>query len=69
MSNCGIHSKAYSYVGDVPVFRHGDRPIRTGTSFSNGCSQDRRDHGADPLSPVMVGTAIAIKLDSRDRCS
>jgi Undecaprenyl-phosphate glucose phosphotransferase len=66
MSKLRFASRAYSYVGDVPVFDVADRPI----SDWNLVFKWLFDHIVATLalvllSPVMVATAIAIKLDSK----
>jgi Undecaprenyl-phosphate glucose phosphotransferase len=66
MSKLRFAQSAYSYVGDVPVFDVADRPI----SDWNLVFKWLFDHlvavlALIVLSPVMVVTAIAIKLDSK----
>jgi Undecaprenyl-phosphate glucose phosphotransferase len=66
MSKLKFASRAYSYLGDVPVFDVADRPI----SDWNLVFKWLFDHVVAALalvvlSPVMIATAIAIKLDSR----
>ncbi|MEO6394382.1 MAG: undecaprenyl-phosphate glucose phosphotransferase [Devosia sp.] len=65
MSKLRFTSKAYSYVGDVPVFDMADRPI----SEWNLVFKWLFDKIVAALalilfSPIMIATAIAIKLDS-----
>ncbi|MGN6100796.1 MAG: undecaprenyl-phosphate glucose phosphotransferase, partial [Devosia sp.] len=65
MSKLRLASRAYSYLGDVPVFDVADRPI----SDWNLVAKWLFDHvvaivAIILLSPVMIATAIAIKLDS-----
>ena len=66
MSKLRFASRAYSYLGDVPVFDVADRPI----SDWNLVFKWLFDHLVAALalvllSPVMLATAIAIKLDSK----
>jgi Undecaprenyl-phosphate glucose phosphotransferase len=66
MNKLRFTSKAYSYVGDVPVFDMADRPI----SDWNLVFKWLFDMIVAALallvfSPVMLVTAIAIKLDSK----
>jgi Undecaprenyl-phosphate glucose phosphotransferase len=66
LSKLRFTSKAYSYVGDVPVFDMADRPI----SDWNLVFKWLFDVSVALLalivfSPVMLVTAIAIKLDSK----
>jgi Undecaprenyl-phosphate glucose phosphotransferase len=66
MSKLRFASSAYSYLGDVPVFDVADRPI----SDWNLVFKWLFDHVVATvalilLSPVMLVTAIAIKLDSK----
>lgn len=66
MSKLRFTSKAYSYVGDVPVFDMADRPISDWNLifkwlFDKLCALC----ALILLSPVMVATAIAVKLDSK----
>jgi Undecaprenyl-phosphate glucose phosphotransferase len=66
MSQLRFTSSAYSYVGDVPVFDMADRPI----SDWNLVFKWLFDHivalvALVLLSPVMLVTAIAIKLESK----
>ena len=59
-------SKAYSYVGDVPVFDMADRPISDwNLVFKWLFDKIVAVTALILLSPVMVATAIAIKLDSK----
>jgi len=65
MSQLRFTSKAYSYVGDVPVFDMLDRPITDwNVVFKWIFDKAVGLLALVLLSPVMVGTAIAIKLDS-----
>ncbi|HVW91098.1 MAG TPA: undecaprenyl-phosphate glucose phosphotransferase [Devosia sp.] len=66
MSKLRFASRAYSYLGEVPVFDVADRPI----SDWNLVFKWLFDHLVAAialilLSPVMIATAIAIKLDSK----
>ena len=66
MSQLRFTSKAYSYVGEVPVFDMADRPISDWNLVFEGVF----DRGVARtaiilLSPVMIATAIAIKLESK----
>jgi Undecaprenyl-phosphate glucose phosphotransferase len=66
MSKLRFASRAYSYLGDVPVFDVADRPI----SDWNLVFKWLFDFSVAAvalilLSPVMIATAIAIKLDSK----
>jgi Undecaprenyl-phosphate glucose phosphotransferase len=66
MSKLRFTQKAYSYVGDVPVFDMADRPI----SDWNRVFKWQFDKlvaivALVLLSPVMIATAIAIKLESK----
>jgi Undecaprenyl-phosphate glucose phosphotransferase len=66
MSKLRFASSAYSYLGDVPLFDVADRPI----SDWNLVFKWLFDHVVAALSivllsPVMIATAIAIKLDSK----
>ena len=66
MSKLRLASRAYSYLGDVPVFDVADRPI----SDWNLVFKWLFDHVLAAfalilLSPIMIATAIAIKLDSK----
>jgi Undecaprenyl-phosphate glucose phosphotransferase len=59
-------SKAYSYVGDVPVFDMADRPISDwNLVFKWVFDKVVALSALVVLSPVMMATAIAIKLDSK----
>ena len=65
MSKLRFTSKAYSYVGDVPVFDMADRPISDwNLVFKWIFDKIVAITALILLSPVMVATAIAIKLDS-----
>ena len=66
LSKLRFTSRAYSYLGDVAVFDVVDRPI----SDWNLVFKWMFDHGVALvalilLSPLMLATAIAIKLDSK----
>ncbi|MDR3470216.1 MAG: undecaprenyl-phosphate glucose phosphotransferase [Devosia sp.] len=66
MSKLRFAPSAYSYLGDVPLFDVADRPI----SDWNLIFKWLFDHlvaaaALIVLSPVMIATAIAIKLDSK----
>jgi Undecaprenyl-phosphate glucose phosphotransferase len=66
MSQLRFTSRAYSYLGDIPVFDMADRPI----SDWNLVYKWLFDHlvalvALILLSPVMLVTAIAIKLESK----
>ncbi len=66
MSKLRFTSKAYSYVGDVPVFDMVDRPISDWNLIFKWLFDKLVALVAlILLSPVMVATAIAIKLDSK----
>ena len=66
MSKLRFTSKAYSYVGDVPVFDMVDRPITDwNLIFKWLFDKIVAVVALVLLSPVMVATAIAIKLDSK----
>jgi Undecaprenyl-phosphate glucose phosphotransferase len=66
MSKLRFTSKAYSYVGDVPVFDMVDRPISDwNLVFKWLFDKIVAVIALIVLSPVMVATAIAIKLDSK----
>ncbi|HEX4298036.1 MAG TPA: undecaprenyl-phosphate glucose phosphotransferase [Devosia sp.] len=66
MSKLRFTSKAYSYVGDVPVFDMVDRPISDWNLVFKWLFDKLVALAAlVVLSPVMVATAIAIKLDSK----
>jgi Undecaprenyl-phosphate glucose phosphotransferase len=66
MSQLRFTSKAYSYVGDVPVFDMADRPISDwNLVFKWVFDKLVAVTALVLLSPVMVATAIAIKLESK----
>ena len=66
MSKLRFTSRAYSYVGDVPVFDMADRPISDwNLVFKWLFDRVVAALALIILSPVMLATAIAIKLDSR----
>ena len=66
MSQLRFTSKAYSYVGDVPVFDMADRPISDwNLVFKWVFDKTVAATALLLLSPVMVATAIAIKLESK----
>ena len=66
MSKLRFTQKAYSYVGDVPVFDMADRPISDwNLVFKWLFDKIVAVTALVLLSPVMVATAIAIKLDSK----
>lgn len=66
MSKLRFTSKAYSYVGDVPVFDVADRPISDWNLVFKWLFDKSVALGAlILLSPLMVATAIAIKLESK----
>jgi len=66
MSKLRLTSKAYSYVGDVPVFDVVDRPISDwNLVFKWLFDKVVAITALVLLSPVMVATAIAIKLESK----
>ena len=66
MSQLRFTSKAYSYVGDVPVFDMADRPISDwNLVFKWVFDKTVAVAALVLLSPVMVATAIAIKLESK----
>ena len=66
MSKLRFTSKAYSYVGDVPVFDVADRPISDwNLVFKWLFDKSVALTALVLLSPVMVGAAIAIKLESK----
>ena len=66
MSKLRFTSKAYSYVGDVPVFDMADRPISDwNLVFKWLFDKVVALVALTLLSPIMIATAIAIKLDSR----
>ncbi|WP_127752538.1 undecaprenyl-phosphate glucose phosphotransferase [Devosia sp. 1566] len=65
MSKLKFTNKAYSYVGDVPVFDMADRPISDWNLIFKWLFDKLVALVAlIVLSPVMVATAIAIKLES-----
>jgi Undecaprenyl-phosphate glucose phosphotransferase len=66
MSKLRFTQKAYSYVGDVPVFDMVDRPISDWNLIFKWLFDKLVALTAlILLSPVMLVTAIAIKLDSK----
>ena len=66
MSALRFTSKAYSYVGDVPVFDMADRPISDwNLVFKWLFDKSVAVAALLLLSPVMILTAIAIKLESK----
>ncbi len=66
MSQLRFTSKAYSYVGEVPVFDMADRPISDWNRvFKWLFDKIVAITALILLSPVMLMTAIAIKLDSK----
>jgi len=66
MSQLRFTSKAYSYVGDVPVFDMADRPISDwNLVFKWVFDKVVAAVALVLLSPIMVATAIAIKLESK----
>ena len=66
MSKLRFTSKAYSYVGDVPVFDVVDRPISDwNLVFKWLFDKTVATTALILLSPVMVATAMAIKLESK----
>ncbi len=66
MSKLRFTSKAYSYVGDVPVFDMADRPISDwNLVFKWLFDKSVALIALLLLSPVMLATAIAVKLDSK----
>ena len=65
MSKLRFTEKAYSYVGDVPVFDMADRPISDWSRvFKWLFDKVVAMLALILLAPVMIATAIAIKLDS-----
>jgi Undecaprenyl-phosphate glucose phosphotransferase len=65
MSKLRFTSKAYSYVGEVPVFDIADRPISDwNLVFKWMFDKIVALAAIIVLSPVMIATAIAIKLES-----
>jgi Undecaprenyl-phosphate glucose phosphotransferase len=66
MSKLRFTSKAYSYVGDVPVFDMVDRPISDwNLIFKWLFDKIVALVALIVFSPIMLATAIAIKLDSK----
>lgn len=66
MSKLRFTSKAYSYVGGVPVFDMADRPISDwNLVFKWLFDKLVAITALILLSPVMIATAIAIKLESK----
>ncbi|HEV7274990.1 MAG TPA: undecaprenyl-phosphate glucose phosphotransferase [Devosiaceae bacterium] len=66
MSQLRFTSKAYSYVGDVPVFDMADRPISDwNLVFKWLFDKTVAATALVLLSPVMVATAVAIRLESK----
>ena len=66
MSKLRFTSKAYSYLGEVPVFDVADRPISDwNLVFKWLFDKIVALVAIILLSPVMVATAIAIKLESK----
>ncbi len=66
MSQLRFTSKAYSYVGDLPVLDMADRPISDWNRvFKWLFDKTVALTALVLLSPVMILTAIAIKLDSK----
>ena len=66
MSKLRFTQKAYSYVGDVPVFDMADRPISDWNRvFKWLFDKVVAIVSLVLLSPVMIATAIAIKLESK----
>ena len=66
MSKLRFTSKAYSYVGEVPVFDIADRPISDWNLVFKWLFDKVVALTAIILfSPIMVATAIAIKLESK----
>ena len=66
MSKLRFTSKAYSYVGDVPVFDMADRPISDWNLIFKWLFDKLVALTAlIVLSPIMIATAIAVKLDSK----
>jgi len=65
MSKLKFTRKAYSYIGGIPVFDMADRPISDwNLVFKWLFDKTVAIAALILLSPVMIGTAIAIKLDS-----
>lgn len=66
MSKLRFTPKAYSYVGDLPVFDMADRPISDwNLVFKWVFDKLVALTALILLSPIMIATAIAIKLESR----
>ncbi len=66
MSKLRFTDKTYSYVGDLPVFDMADRPISDWNLVFKWVFDKTVAIGAlILLSPVMIGTAIAVKLTSK----
>jgi Undecaprenyl-phosphate glucose phosphotransferase len=66
MSQLRFTSKAYSYVGDVPVFDMADRPISDwNLVFKWVFDKIVAVTALVLLSPIMLAAAIAIKLESK----
>ena len=66
MSKLKFTEKAYSYVGDVPVLDMADRPISDwNLVFKWVFDKIVAITALVLLSPIMLATAIAIKLESR----
>lgn len=65
-SDLSFRPRAYSYIGDVPMFDVYDRPISNWDSVAKRCFDIVLGALALILvSPVMLLTALAIKLDSK----
>jgi Undecaprenyl-phosphate glucose phosphotransferase len=66
MSKLRFTSKAYSYLGEVPVFDIADRPISDwNVAFKWLFDKLVALTAIIVFSPVMIATAIAIKLESK----
>ncbi|MCD7060809.1 undecaprenyl-phosphate glucose phosphotransferase [Pelagibacterium xiamenense] len=66
MSKLRFTDKTYSYVGDLPVFDMADRPISDwNLVFKWVFDKVVATLALLVLSPIMIGTAIAIKLTSK----
>ncbi|MEP7241063.1 MAG: undecaprenyl-phosphate glucose phosphotransferase, partial [Devosia sp.] len=66
LSKLRFTSRAYSYVGDVPVFDMADRPISDwNLIFKWVFDRLVAVTALILLSPVMIAAAVAIKLDSK----
>ncbi|WP_245578796.1 undecaprenyl-phosphate glucose phosphotransferase [Cucumibacter marinus] len=66
MSKLQFKSRAYSYLGDVAVFDMADKPISDWNVILKWCFDKFVAITAlTLLSPIMIATAIAIKLDSK----